>query len=213
MDSLEDLLSIKNQNKIVQSLQDPLTEAKTATPNKERKEEIKKEIYLICKHQKQFIIKSLKKLLENSIENTKIICDYIIADQNEITIKESTKEGKIKVLADFIIFNNYKNLEIITKVDVLSYLNKYRKDEQVDPEHRWIGTWNNRHLISNKFFRWLNDSDNPDIKNRKAPACMKGVKRLSRKEVSRYKPSDLWTARESEVFLKYCPSKRDSPFL
>jgi integrase len=41
---------------------------------------------------------------------------------------------------------------------------------------------------------------------------MKGVKRLSRKEVSRYKPSDLRTARESEVFLKYCPSKRDRAF-
>ena len=58
----------------------------------------------------------------------------------------------------------------------------------------------------------VNDYDNPDIKNRKAPACMKGVKRLARKEVSRYKPSDLWTARESEVFLKYCPSKRDRAF-
>jgi hypothetical protein len=175
--------------------------------NKERIEK-EKEISLICKHQKQFIIKSLKKLLENSIENTKIICDYIIAEQNEINIKESTKEGKIKVLVDFIIFTNYKNIVEITKVDILSYLNKFRKDEQKDPEHRWIGTWNNRHLILNKFFRWLNDSDNPDIKNRKTPTCMKGVKRLSRKEVSRYKPSDLWTLRESEVFLTYCPSKK-----
>jgi integrase len=92
------------------------------------------------------------------------------------------------------------------------HINKFRRDEQEDLEHRWIGTWNNRHLILNKFFRWLNDPDNPDIKNRKAPVCMKGVKRLSRKEVSRYKPSDLWTARESEVFLKYCPSKRDRAF-
>ena len=38
---------------------------------------------------------------------------------------------------------------------------------------------------------------------------MSGIKRLGRKEVSRYKPSDLWTSRECEVFLKYCPSKRD----
>jgi hypothetical protein len=35
---------------------------------------------------------------------------------------------------------------------------------------------------------------------------MTGIKRLTRKEVSRYKPSDLWTIRECEIFLKYCPS-------
>jgi hypothetical protein len=179
LDSSEDFINKKQQNNIVKSLQEPLTEAKSESQNRERKEELEKEINLICKHQKQFIIKSLKKLLENSIENTKITCDYIIAEQNEINIKESTKEGKIKVLVDFIIFNKYKSLEKITKVDVLSYLNKFRKGEQEDPEHRWIGTWNNRHLILNKFFRWLNDSENSDIKNRKTPTCMNGVKRLS----------------------------------
>jgi len=211
VDSSEDFINEKLKINIVKRLQEPLKEANSILQNKE-KEEIEKEIDLICKHQKQFIITSLNKLREKSSENTKIICDYIIAEQNEINIKESTKEGKIKVLVDFIKFTDYKNLEKITKVDILSYLNKFRKDEQSDPEHRWIGTWNNRHLILNKFFRWLNDSDNPDIKNRKTPACMKGVKRLSRKEISRYKPSDLWTARESEVFLKYTPSKRDRAF-
>ena len=45
------------------------------------------------------------------------------------------------------------------------------------------------------------------------PECMYGVKRLTRKEISRYKPSDLWTSRECEVFLTHCPSKRDRAFL
>ncbi len=68
-------------------------------------------------------------------------------------------------------------------------------------------------MILLKFFRWLFDSDNPNIKNRKTPQCMLGVKRLTRKEVSRYRPSDLWTSRECEVFLEHCPSKRDRAFL
>jgi hypothetical protein len=37
-------------------------------------------------------------MLEKSIENAKIICNYIIAEQNEINIKKSTKEGKIRFL-------------------------------------------------------------------------------------------------------------------
>jgi folylpolyglutamate synthase/dihydropteroate synthase len=75
VDSLEDLINTKKQNNIFKSLQELLTQINSTPPNKER-EEIEKEINLICKHQKQFIIKSLKKLLENSIENTKIICNH-----------------------------------------------------------------------------------------------------------------------------------------
>ena len=41
---------------------------------------------------------------------------------------------------------------------------------------------------------------------------MVGIKVLPRKEVSPYKPSDLWTQRDNEIFLRYCPSKRDKAF-
>jgi integrase len=152
-------------------------------------------------------------LLEKSPKNTEIICKYIITEQNEINIKELTKEGKIKTLIDVTKFLDFKDFDEITKNDVFSYLNRFRKSEEDDPHHGWIGTWNNRHIVLLKFFRWLHDQDNPDIKNRKYPDCMQGIKRLGRKEVSRYKPSDLWTSRECEVFLKYCPSKRDRAYM
>ncbi len=79
-------------------------------------------------------------------------------------------------------FLNYKNPRTINKSDLQLYLNNIRKNEEEDPTHRWIGTWNNRHMIFLKFFRWLNDPDNPDLKNRKIPQCMYGIKRLTRKE-------------------------------
>ena len=74
LDSSEDFINIKQQTNIVKSLQEPLKEASLILQNKERAE-IENEINLICKHQKQFIITSLKKLLEKSIGNTKVICD------------------------------------------------------------------------------------------------------------------------------------------
>jgi hypothetical protein len=40
----------------------------------------------------------LKDLLKKNPENTNIICDYIIAEQIEFNIKESSKIGKIKAL-------------------------------------------------------------------------------------------------------------------
>jgi hypothetical protein len=38
----------------------------------------------------------LKNLLKSNEENAVIIYDYIIAEQTELNIKDSTKEGKIK---------------------------------------------------------------------------------------------------------------------
>ena len=114
---------------------------------------------------------------------------------------------------DLLKFLNYKNLKTITKNDILSYLNKYRKTEDEDPTHRWIGTWNNRHMILLKFFRWLFDFDNPNIKNRKTSQCMLGVKRLTRKEVSRYRPVIYGQLENMKIFLKHCPSKRNRAFL
>jgi Tfp pilus assembly pilus retraction ATPase PilT len=60
-------------------------------------------------------------------KNTNIICDYIIAEQNEINIKESTKEGKIKCLAALANYLNHKPFQIIGKEDILEYLTSLKK--------------------------------------------------------------------------------------
>jgi hypothetical protein len=42
---------------------------------------------------------------------------------------------------------------------------------------------------------------------------MQGIRFLKRKEVSNYRPEDLWTADDVSIFLKYCPNKRDRCYL
>ncbi len=111
-DSTTSLKYQKKQNKNIQ-LEDVPSEI-APIQRQIVKDELKEKILLICKNQKQFVVKMLNTLLEKTEENALIICDYIIAEQNEINIKESTKEGKIKVLVDVINFTNYKNLEKIT---------------------------------------------------------------------------------------------------
>jgi len=46
-------------------------------------------------------------------------------------------------------------------------------------------------------------------KDRPRPNCIMNISQLTRKEKSIYKPTDLWTADDDLLFLKYCPSKRD----
>lgn len=157
---------------------------------------------------KPYFNKALKRIAITNLQNATIICDYIITEQTEMNIKEPTKEGKIKVL---IWLSNFVNKPFvqIEKQDILDYLTSLKKSPSVDPAHKWIGSYNGRQMILNKFFRWLYNSEEPDPRNRITPPCMKGIKKLPRQEKSPYKPSSLWDAREHAIFLKYCPSKRD----
>jgi len=93
-------------------------------------------------------------MTQKSPRNVKVICDYIIAEQNEINIKESTKEGKIKCLVRFSTYLNHKSFSTISKQGIIDYLTSLKKPESTDPQHKSIGTYNGRGLyvyITTKF--------------------------------------------------------------
>ena len=159
---------------------------------------------------KQYFRNSLINLSKKNIENARTIYNYIIAEQTEINIKDSTKEGKIKILIWLSNhFKDQKSFNDMTKYDILDFLNTRRKSILEDPSQKWIGSYNGRQIVLNKFFRWLHNPDEPDHRKRETPSCMTGIKKLPKKDISSYKPSDLWESREHAIFLKYCPSIRD----
>jgi hypothetical protein len=173
--------------------------------------ELDKKIDYVTKYNsKAYFRSALKKFSAANPENASIICDYIMAEQTQMNIKESTKEGKIKVLIWLSSsFENKKPFRQMTKQDILDYLNNLRKPVSEDPTHKWIGSYDGRQMIFNKFFRWLYNPDEPTPAKRTTPPCMVGVRRLPRQEKSPHKPSSLWNSREHAIFLKYCPSFRD----
>jgi integrase len=172
-------------------------------------EDLQEKIRLITMYQRPYIANSLKNMAHKSSYNVKVICEYIMAEQNEINIKESTKEGKIKCLVRLSSYLNHKSFNKLSKQDILEYLTSLKKPESIDPQHKSIGTYNGRQMILLKFFRWLNNPSESDARRRSTPDCMDGIKRLPRMEKSTYRPSDLWNEEEHELFLKYCPSIRD----
>jgi hypothetical protein len=89
------------------------------------------------------------------------ICDYIIVEQTEFNIKDSTKKGKMKAL---VYLSNHlqdaKSFKQMTKQDILDHLNTFRKisnnkNSNNYNDNKWIGTYNFRQMIINKFFKWL----------------------------------------------------------
>ena len=136
----------------------------------------------------------LKDLSIKNFENANLICDYIFAKQIEFDIKPTTQNGKIKSLIYLSnsCNNHEKSFKAITKQDIIDHLNTLRKSISEDPANRWIGTYNFRQMIFNKFFRWLYNPNEPDTIKREKPNCMKGVRNLPRKQKTPYNSGNIW---------------------
>src|ERR671933_426326 len=152
-----------------------------------------------------------------SKENALTICDYIIAMKREVNPRLSYKKYTIQFLSELSrAVGIEKKFIDLTRDDVLCYLDKCRKPENEDPLHKWIGTYNTKLVILSRFFKWLYYPNVEDPKGRselsaleKKPDCILGIKQLKRKEISCYKPSDLWSQEEDLLFLKWVTNKRD----
>jgi integrase len=146
-------------------------------------------------------------------QNIETICDYLIAMNVETNPSIMNKKNQLLVLCYLSEFhNNQKLFSEMTRDDILAYLDSHRKPEASDPEHKWKGTYELRRMYFLRFFKWLY---NPNLEpsNRPTPAgVMNNIQRLKGLEQSTIKPTDLWTAENDLLFLKYCPSKRDKAY-
>jgi hypothetical protein len=136
-----------------------------------------------------------------SKENALTVCEYVIAMKREVNPRLSYKRYTIQFLSELSrAVGIEKKFIDMTRDDILCYLDGCRKPENEDPLHKWIGTYNTKLVILSRFFKWLYYPNVEDPKRRselsaveRKPDCIMGIKRLKRKEVSCYKPSDLWT--------------------
>ena len=141
-------------------------------------------------------------------ENTTIIADYISAARTEINLSDHYRKDLIQALSIFSRHTGNKHFRQMTRSNIISFLESFRKTDAADPLHKWIGTYNIFRIHLMRFFKWLYS---PDIEpsKRSKPTILENIPKLRRKETSIYKPSDLWTHQDDLLFLEYCPSKRD----
>ena len=130
-----------------------------------------------------------------SSNNRNIITEYLEAMQTEINPSKSYKLTTIKILDLLSRFHNHKTFNKMTREDIIAYLNSIRKDETEDPLNKWIGTYNLYLVCITRFFRW---TYNPKVepRERSKPEVVSNILQLRRKEISVYKPSDLWILEE-----------------
>jgi integrase/recombinase XerD len=152
-----------------------------------------------------------------SKENALTICEYVIAMKREVNPRLSYIKSTIQFLAELCksVGIEIKFIDMV-KDNILCYLDKCRKPDTEDPLHKWIGSYNTKLIVLSRFFKWLHypDIDNPKRRNElsaleKKPDCIMGIRQLKRKEISCYKPSDLWSQQDDLLFLKWVTNKRD----
>jgi integrase/recombinase XerD len=146
--------------------------------------------------------------IKTSNENALTISEYILSLRREINPPQNYTKMQIQALVELSEYTKQKPFERLTREDILSFLDKFRKTEDKDPLHKWIGTYNLKHEILRQFFTWLNDP-HTERNHRSRPKIMENIPKFKRKEVSIYKPTDLWTGDDDLLFLRYCPNKRD----
>jgi integrase len=155
--------------------------------------------------------KTLYKIASSSEENALTIVNYILAMKTEINLSDNYRKDVIKLLYIFSKYNRNKQFKAIAREDIISFLDSFRRPEATDPLHKWIGTYNIYRIFLLRFFKWLYYPDiEPD--KRPKPSLIENIPQLKRKEKSIYKPTDLWTAEDDLLFLKYCASKRNKCF-
>jgi hypothetical protein len=169
---------------------------------------------------------NLKDRTRLSKENALTICNYIIDMKREINPRLSYIKCTIQILSELsrrvatisADNNNQKQFADMmeSKDDVLLYLDSCRKLENDDPLHKWIGSYNTKRIILMRFFKWLFYSNvaSPNKRNQlsiqqRQPKCIMDIPKLKRKEVSCYKPSDVWSQEDDLLFLKWVTNKRD----
>ncbi|MGH9985347.1 MAG: hypothetical protein ACRD8W_15510 [Nitrososphaeraceae archaeon] len=140
--------------------------------------------------------------------NTAIIDEYIKAMQPEINLSKDYRALTVWILTNLSRFHKNKSLKNMKRDDVIAYLSSLRKPDTQDPMHKSTGTYNLYLICITRFFKWLY---NPTLepRQRPKPEVIQNIPKLKRKEISIYKPTDLWTLEDDLLFLKWCPSKRD----
>jgi hypothetical protein len=86
--------------------------------------------------------KALYEISSWSEENALTIVNYILAMKTEINPSDNYRKNNISILYTFLKYSRNKSFKAITRDDIISFFESFRRPEAADPMHRWIGTYN-----------------------------------------------------------------------
>jgi integrase/recombinase XerD len=98
------------------------------------------------------------------------------------------------------------------KQDIIEFLDTRRKDTTIDPDQRWIRTWNDYLQRIKYFMRWLNNDSDISISDWQTPSFAQ-IKKKKTNRLSPYTESELWEREDLLDVVKYESYKRNKAAL
>jgi integrase/recombinase XerD len=139
----------------------------------------------------------------------------------EVGSSESHMNNTLKTNTMFAHFLGPEKLlfDVIDRAPIISFLDTKIKNTDIDPDKRWITTWNDYLGDIKYFFRWLHNyklkSDTERESNPsdwETPAFVQ-IKKKKTKRLSPYLETELWTRDELALIIRYEPFKRNKAVL
>jgi site-specific recombinase XerD len=129
------------------------------------------------------------------------INEYLKVMKTEVNPSPNYASIIFNILNKLSKFHNGLKLFLkMKREDIITFLDSLRKSDKDDPLHKWIGTYNLYLITVTRFFKWLYDPVT-EPKQRSKPDVIQNIPKLPRKEISIYKPTDLWTPEDDLLFL------------
>ena len=85
-------------------------------------------------HVKQHLLTKISRV------NCKVIVNYMLIMQTEVSPSDSYRISTVNALKHFADFHKAKTFAEIQRQDIIDFLDSFRKPESVDIFHKWIGT-------------------------------------------------------------------------
>ncbi len=115
----------------------------------------------------------------------------------------------LKVLRMMSIHIGKKKLDKISKADVVGFLDSKKKNSEIDPDKKWMRTWNDYLSRLIGFYKWLSNKDlGTDREDWETPEPVKLIKMKKNKRKTSYSPNDVWSEDELLLSLKYSNDSR-----
>ena len=150
-------------------------------------------------------------------ENNKRLVYKFLGFKETTDTSENYRRGNLIVVVFYAKFLGDKNLsEVHRKDEVIGFLDTKKKDSIVDPDKRWIRTWNDYFQRIKYFMRWLHngapdaattDSTIP-ITDWQTPNFVQ-IRPKKTNRISDYSDSEIWERDELLTVVKYESLRRN----
>lgn len=147
-------------------------------------------------------------------ENQESVQRFVAFMKDTDTSEKYQRVNLIVVIlfAKFLGPHNLLN-DIKTQQDIIRFLDSKKKNEILDPDKRWIRTWNDYLQRIKYFMRWLhNNNNNSDpslpVSEWQTPHFAQ-IKKKKTSRISPYAESELWERDDVLAIVKYEQARRN----